>query len=105
MAEIKVKIAEINNAITKLQGLQSRCNSRNTTAPATVGGGKAVNEIEEIAKVYKSLNTSFSGLLANTISFLKNVENSYSASDKKAASGILKGGGGSSGGTGSTRNF
>lgn len=87
MAEIKVKVSEINNAITRLQGLQ-RCNSRNTTPPVTVGGGKTVNELENIANVYKTLNTQFETLLSNTISFLQNVRDSYTASDTKAANKI-----------------
>lgn len=88
MAEINVNVTEINNAITKLQGLQSECNSRNTTSPATVGGGKTVNELEDIANVYKKLNTHFEDLLLNTISFLQNVRDSYTASDTKAANKI-----------------
>ena len=88
MAEIKVKVSEINNAITRLQGLQSRCSSRNTTPPATVGGGKTVNELEDIADVYKTLNTHFEDLISNTISFLQNVRDSYASSDTKAANKI-----------------
>lgn len=88
MAEIKVKVSEINNAITRLQGLQSRCISRNTTPPATVGGGKTVNELEDIADVYKTLNTHFEDLISNTISFLQNVRDSYTSSDTRAANRI-----------------
>ena len=88
MAEIKVKVSEINSAITRLQGLQSRCNSRKTTPPATVGGGKTVNELEDIADVYKTLNTHFEDLITNTISFLQNVRDSYTDSDTKAANKI-----------------
>ena len=88
MAEINVKINEIDNAITKLQGLQSRCISMNTTPPATVGGGRTVNELEEIAAVYKSLNSHFEMLISNTISFLQNVRDSYISSDEQAAKGI-----------------
>ena len=88
MAEIKVKVSEINSAITRLQGLQSRFNSRKTTPPTTVGGGKTVNELEDIADVYKTLNTHFEDLITNTISFLQNVRDSYTASDTKAANKI-----------------
>lgn len=90
MAEIKVKVSEINNAIIRLQGLQSRCSSRSTTPPATIGGGKTVNELEDIAHVYKTLNTQFETLLSNTISFLQNVRDSYTDSDTKAANKIAK---------------
>ena len=85
MAEIKVKVTEIDNAITKLQRLKTRCNTRNTTTPTTVGGGKTVNELEDIADVYKSLNSHFGVLVSNTISFLQNVKDSYASSDTKAA--------------------
>lgn len=88
MAEIKIKITEINNAITKLQSLQSKCNSRNTTPPATVGGGQCVNEFENIAGVYKGINVHLEDLISNTISFLQNVRDSYASSDTEAASKI-----------------
>lgn len=88
MAEINVNLTEIDNAITKLHELQSECNSRNTTPPATVGGGKTVNELEDIANIYKTLNTHFETLLSNTISFLQNVRDSYTASDTEAANKI-----------------
>lgn len=88
MVEIKVKITEINNAITRLQSLESRCSSRNTSPPATVGGGKTVNELESIADAYKTINTHFEELISNTISFLQNVRDSYTSSDTKAANKI-----------------
>lgn len=88
MAEIKIKITEINNAITRLQGLQSRCSSKNTFPPATVGGGKTVNELESIADTYKTINTHFGELISNTISFLQNVRDSYATGDTKAANKI-----------------
>ena len=85
MSEININIAEIDNAIAKLRGLQSKYIS---APPATVGGGKTVNELENIANTYMLLNKSFIGLITNTISFLENVKDSYSSSDKKAAEGI-----------------
>lgn len=88
MAEINIKITEINNAITKLQDLRSRCNSINTNAPQTVGGGQTINELESIASVYKTINVDFEKLISSTISFLQNVRDSYSSSDAKAAKGI-----------------
>ena len=88
MAEINVKITEINNAITRLQGLQSKCAAMNIAQPATLGGGMTVNELENIAKTYKSLNNCFGNLLLNTISFLQNTRDSYISSDEKAANGM-----------------
>lgn len=86
MAEIKIKLTEIDGAITKLQSLKSQSTSADTKSPTTVGGGQTVNELEAIAGVYKSLNTHFATLVQNTISFLGNVKGSYAASDQKAAS-------------------
>ena len=86
MAEIKIKVTEIDSAITKLQSLKSRSASADTKSPSTVGGGKSVNELESIAGVYKSLNTHFATLVQNTISFLDNVKDSYVTSDQKVAS-------------------
>lgn len=88
MAEIKINILEINNSITKLKNLQSRCNSLDTKPPTTVGGGKTVNELESIAALYKNMNTDFCNLISNTISFLQNVKTSYVSSDQKAATKI-----------------
>lgn len=88
MAEINIKINEISNAISKLQGLQSRCVFVNIAPPSTVGGGRTVNELEDIAAAYKSLNIQLEILISNTISFLQNVRDSYISSDEKAAKGI-----------------
>ncbi len=88
MAEIKVKVSEINNAITRLQKLQSRCVSKNTPPPTTVGGGKTVNELENVADVYKDLYTNFEYLIANTIAFLQNARDGYVVSDTEAAKKI-----------------
>ena len=89
MEEIKIRIEEINNAITRLQALQSKSSSRNTTPPVTIGGGKTVNELESIAGVYKTINIHFEDLIYNTILFLQNVWDSYISSDTKAASKIV----------------
>ena len=91
MAEIKIRITELDNAIERLRALQTRCDSMNTNPHSTVGGGKTVNELEAIAEVYKLLNGHFGILISNTISFLENVKDSYVSSDSKAASKI-KGG-------------
>ena len=90
MSEIKVQITELNNAITKLQGLRSRYESMDIVRPAPSGGGRTVNEIEDIAKVYNMLDRDFKELISNTISFFQNVCDSYVLSDIKAAEGINK---------------
>ncbi len=88
MAEINIKVTEIDSAIEKLQSLQSRCSSINTTPPITVGGGKTVNELENIADAYKTMNTHLEDFITNTISFLRNIKNSYVSSDLEAAKKI-----------------
>lgn len=88
MAEIKIQINELNNEIEELKELRSKCSSRKTKPPATVGGGKTVNELEDIADIYVSMNNSFEILISNTISFLENVRDSYVSSDSKAAKKI-----------------
>ena len=52
--------------------------------PSTVGGGKIVNELEDMVDVYKALDHDFAVLISNTISFLQNVKSSYMESDAKA---------------------
>ena len=74
MSEINIKISELDAAITNLQSLKSACDGINTIAPTTVGGGKTVNEIENIASVYKSLNIHVGDMISNTISFMQNIE-------------------------------
>lgn len=103
MAEIKISITEINNSIAKLQVLKTKCVSNQKNAPKTVGGGQTVNEMESIAAQYRMIDANLETMMANTISFLTNLRDSFVASDQKAANGI--GGGGSSGSTGTTRNF
>lgn len=88
MAEINIKVTEIDNAIEKLQSLQLRCSSIDTTSPITVGGGKTVNELENIATKFKIMNINLENFITNTISFLQNARDSYVASDVRAAEGM-----------------
>ncbi len=103
MAEIKINIAELNNSISKMQSLKSKCSSNQKTAPKTVGGGKTVNELESIAALYRTIDSNLETMILNTISFLTNLRDSFVASDQKAANGVN--GGGSSGGAGTSRKF
>lgn len=88
MAEIKINIVELDSSINKLQSLKSKCISNQKSVPPTVGGGKTVNELEDIAELYQTINSSLETLIANTISFLSNIKDSYVSSDQKAAEGI-----------------
>lgn len=88
MAEINIKIAELESAIKKLQTLETKCVSSDVSVPATVGGGRVVNELEQITGIYKTLNVQLDVLVRNTISFFQNIRDSYVESDKKATKGI-----------------
>lgn len=80
MAEINIKLRGIEDTVAKLQNITTS----QITPPAASGGGPVADELEAIAALYKSIDTSFSTLLQNTIAFLQNVENSFVQSDQKA---------------------
>lgn len=88
MSEIKVNILNLDGAISKLNNYAANWASNPTTPPTTVGGGKTVNELEELAKMYKDLNDHMVSLASNTAAFFSNVRTSYQESDHKAASNI-----------------
>ena len=88
MAEIKINISDLEDAISRLNSLKNAWNANKTNAPTTVGGGQTVIEFEELAQLYKDLNTHMVTLVSNTAAFLTNVKDSYQESDKKAAKGI-----------------
>lgn len=88
VAEIKVRIQELDSAIAKLKTLQVKCDNEKEKPPTVVGGGKSVNEIEEIGKMYLTLNSHTGTLISNTISFLSNVKTSYQTSDLNIANTI-----------------
>lgn len=91
MAEIKIIISEIDSDISKLHSLHSRCIGAKATPPNVVGGGQAVGEMEEIAKLFKELNADTAELIMKSVSFLQSVKASYVASDTSIASGISRG--------------
>lgn len=90
MSEINVNIVKLNSGIARMQRLQSKCSGTKTAKPATVGGGKTVNELENMAGTYEKLNVHLEKLLSNTTSFLENVRDSYISSDEKAGSAMKK---------------
>ena len=85
MMEIRVETAALETVAKKMSELASEWQARNTNPPATVGGGKTVNQFEELAKIYKELNAGMVKLASNTSLFLTNVKNSFVDSDNKAA--------------------
>lgn len=88
MSEIKVNIENLEEAIAELNKYASDWACNSTTPPTTVGGGKTVNELEELAKIYKELNDHMVLLASSTATFFTDVKNSYQESDHKAASNI-----------------
>lgn len=62
----------------------------NPTLPSPVGGGKTVNKMEELAKVYIDLYTHVEELVNNTILFVDKAKAAMDSADRKAASGISK---------------
>lgn len=85
MAEIKINVNALNDAITRLKNLRTTCQNTKNKIPDTVGGGLTVNELESISSLYEDLDTGFINLVSNTISFMENVKESYKSSDSKAA--------------------
>jgi len=88
VSEIKVNLVNLDGAITRLNNLAANWSANPTTPPATVGGGKTANELEELAQMYKELNDHMVSLASNTAAFFTNVKNSYQESDHKAATNI-----------------
>ncbi|TGY39944.1 hypothetical protein E5347_16220 [Clostridium sartagoforme] len=88
MAEIKINIDSLESRIQELQTLERRISSNVTTSPQVVGGGSSVIELEKIADMYKTLNSSMLLLVTNTVSFMDNLKESYVGSDKKASNKI-----------------
>lgn len=88
MAEIKLNINSLEDAISQLQDLRNECVNYGNLCPNTVGGGLTVNELESLVKTYDKLDNEFIQLISNTILFMKNVQKSFENSDKKAANSI-----------------
>lgn len=88
MAEIKINVNALNDAIARLKNLRTTCQNTKNKIPDTVGGGLMVNELESISSLYEELDSGFTNLVSNTISFMENVKTSYESGDKKAADKI-----------------
>lgn len=88
MSEIKINVNELNNLLIDLQNLQKKSSSFKENAPATIGGGQVVNEIEKIKNIYEKIDSNVEVMVSNTVQFLQSVRDSYISSDAKAARGI-----------------
>lgn len=90
MSEISVKINVLAQKISELESLKQSCNNAKSNPPSTVGGGKTVNELEEIGKLYKTMYDHFLEMISSTISFMQKTKDGFESSDREAASEIKK---------------
>lgn len=90
MATIDIKINTLESAINELKSVKQSCDGTKKTPPATVGGGKTVNELEEIGKLYQAMNGHLSAMIGSTISLLQKTKDGFQTDDKTAASEIKK---------------
>lgn len=90
MSEINIKIDVLENAINELKSVKQECDATKKTPPETVGGGKTVNELEEIGKLYQKMNEHVSLMFESTILFLQKTKDGFEKDDQDAASKISK---------------
>lgn len=88
MLEIDVKVDTLLQAIESLNTLKEFCDNSIINPPTTVGGGKMVNELEELGQLYKMVNTHLSDMVYSTILFLQKTKESFEENDRKAAINI-----------------
>lgn len=90
MATIDIKINTLESAINELKSVKQSCDGAKKIPPTTVGGGKTVNELEEIGKLYQTMNGHLSMMISSTISLLQKTKDGFQTDDKTAASKIKK---------------
>lgn len=88
MAEIKLSVEALENSIQDLNSLKQACSIYIPVVPEVIGGGQTVNQLEQIAEMYKTLNADLSTLVCNTISLMENAKQSYVSTDNMASSKI-----------------
>lgn len=84
MRIINIDITCLGQAIKRMETFVKDWSSNDTRCPGTLGGGKTVNELEELAQIYKDLNNLMVSLASNTAEFLSDIKESYEESDRKA---------------------
>lgn len=90
MATIDIKINTLESAINELKSVKQSCDGAKKLPPTTVGGGKTINELEEIGKLYQTMNGHLSMMISSTISLLQKTKDGFQTDDKTAASKIKK---------------
>lgn len=89
MAEITIDTEELNRQIEKLNILKEKISSSKIKYPVAIGGGEAIQKIENIGLQYQKLFKQFSILVSNTSEFMKNVNETFQQRDKNIADKIL----------------
>lgn len=92
MSTIDYQKYGMEDAKADLNQIKFRIASRRNdpALPSSVGGGKTVNKMEELAKIYIDLYTHVEELVNNTILFVDKAKAAMDSADRKAASGISK---------------
>lgn len=85
MGKIEIDINALNASILELKALQSNWSGNEVNAPATIGGGGTVNQMEEMADLYVGLHVKMGALLSGTISLLELTKQEYEAADQAVA--------------------
>lgn len=84
MRIINIDIACLTQAINRMRKYEKDWAANDTACPGTMGGGKTVNELEELAQLYKDMNQLMVTLASNSAEFLSDIKESYVESDRKA---------------------
>lgn len=90
MSTINIKTQQIEKAISDLRIIQSTLSAAKKTPPPIVGGGKTVNQLEEIGKLYWGMNQHLSSMLESTVCMLKRTKEEFETNDQSIAAQLRK---------------
>lgn len=85
MSEIQINLKKLEEQISQLRVLNENLKASVTISPTCSGGGKTVQQIENMTSNCLKVHNDLINLFSNTISFLENVEKSYENADKNAS--------------------
>ena len=88
MSTIDIKINVLDSAINELANVKRTCDGFKKTPPSTIGGVKTVNELEEIGKLYQTMNDHLSAMIGSTITLLQKTKDGFQTNDQTAAKKI-----------------
>ena len=92
MGEINVKIALLEEKISKLTTLKETCSDIEMYDDEVVGAGQCTEIIKDIRGEYKNVKEAVLSLLSNSIGFFSGVKESLIMADEKAKNKISKDG-------------